>query len=150
MFTITSLLVPTDFSNNAKRALHLAIEVAKGNDAVLHILHVVEPVVYPADWNYAQVGFADLEQDLVQSSDEELKALAAEAEKQGVTVITACRRGRASEEICNYAKDFSTSIITIGTHGHSGLGHLIFGSTTERVLKKAPCPVLSVRLDIPE
>ena len=111
---------------------------------------MVEPVVYPADWNYAQVGFADLEQDLVQSSDSELKTLAEEAEKQGLTVVTASKRGRASDEICSYAKDFGISIITIGTHGHSGLGHLLFGSTTERVLKKAPCPVLSVRLDNPE
>jgi nucleotide-binding universal stress UspA family protein len=56
-------------------------------------------------------------------------------------------RGRASDEICGYAKEHGISIISIGTHGRSGLEHFLFGSTTERVLRKAPCPVLSVRLE---
>jgi nucleotide-binding universal stress UspA family protein len=149
MFTITSLLVPTDFSPSATKAFHLALQIAKGNNAMIHVLHVVEPVVYPADWNYAQVGFADIEQDLVQTSEEQLQKLVTEANNAGVEIVTACKRGRASEEICSYALENTTSIIAIGTHGHTGLEHFLFGSTTERVLKKAPCPVLSVRLDMP-
>lgn len=147
MFTVASLLVPIDFSENSLRALALAKEVAKGSKATLHLLHVVEPVVYPADWSYAQVGFADIELELEENSKKELQALADTLKTEGFTTETATRRGRASDEVCAYAADHGISIIAIGTHGRSGFEHFLFGSTTERVLRKAPCPVLSVRLD---
>ena len=147
MFTVKSLLIPTDFSENASQALGLAKEVARGPQATLHLLHVVEPVVYPADWSYAQVGFADIEQELQENAEKELAALSAKLRDEGYTVDTSVRRGRASDEICAYASECGASIIAIGTHGRSGLEHFLFGSTTERVLRKAPCPVLSVRLD---
>ncbi|MEN9281421.1 MAG: hypothetical protein RL594_356 [Bacteroidota bacterium] len=147
MFTVSSILVPTDFSENAAKALELAKELARGTNAKLHIVHVVEPVVYPADWSYAQVGFADLEKELETTMQKELNILADGLQKQGFTVETAILRGRASEEICAYAKDHAVSMIAIGTHGRGGLEHFLFGSTTERVLRKAPCPVLSVRLE---
>lgn len=147
MFTLSSFLVPTDFSENALRALEVAKALASGGGAHLHLIHVVEPVVYPADWSYAQVGFADIEQELEENSKQEIAALAGTLMSEGFTVHTAVKRGRASDEICAYAKENDISVITIGTHGRSGFEHFLFGSTTERVLRKAPCPVLSVRLD---
>ena len=147
MFTVSSILVPTDFSENAQQALGLAKEIARGTSATVHLIHVVEPVVYPADWSYAQVGFADIEQELQQNAENELTKLAEALKADGFEVSTAVCRGRASDEICAYAKDNSISILAIGTHGRSGLEHFLFGSTTERVLRKSPCPVLSVRLD---
>lgn len=147
MFTVSSLLVPTDFSENAGQALQYAKEIARGTSATVHLLHVVEPVVYPADWSYAQVGFADIEQELFDNAEKELAAQAGTLRDEGVAVVTKVVRGRASDEICGYAKENGISIIAIGTHGRSGLEHFLFGSTTERVLRKAPCPVLSVHLD---
>lgn len=147
MFTVKALLVPTDFSDNASQALQYAKEIAKGTQATLHVVHIVEPVVYPADWSYAQVGFADIEQELQENAEKELKTLSEALVAEGYTVVTAVRRGRASDEVCSYAGENDISIIAIGTHGRSGLEHFLFGSTTERVLRKAPCPVLSVRLD---
>ena len=147
MFTVSSILVPTDFSENAQKALDLAKEIARGTNATLHLIHVVEPVVYPADWSYAQVGFADLERELEANTKKELNGLADALQKEGYRVETAVLRGRASEEICAYAKAHNNSIVAIGTHGRGGLEHFLFGSTTERVLRKAPCPVLSVRLE---
>lgn len=147
MFTVKSLLVPTDFSENASQALGLAKEVARGTQATLYLLHIVEPVVYPADWSYAQVGFADIEQELQENAEKELEQLKQKLTNEGFKVEVSVRRGRASDEICNYAAENGISIISIGTHGRSGLEHFLFGSTTERVLRKAPCPVLSVRLD---
>ena len=147
MLTVSSLLVPTDFSDNAGKALALAKEVARGSSAALHLIHIVEPVVYPADWSYAQVGFADIEQELQTNAEKELETLGGKLREEGFTVVTCVRRGRASDEICNYAKEEGISIIAIGTHGRSGLEHFLFGSTTERVLRKSPCPVLSVRQD---
>ncbi len=147
MFTVASLLVPTDFSENSLRAIALAKEVARGTGAELHLLHVVEPVVYPADWSYAQVGFADIEAELQQNSEQEIQKLADALRAEGFKVVASVRRGRASDEICSYAIEHGISIITIGTHGRSGFEHFLFGSTTERVLRKSPCPVLSVRLE---
>ena len=148
MLTVSSLLVPTDFSENAGKALALAKEVARGSSAALHLIHVVEPVVYPADWSYAQVGFADIEQELQTNAEKELETLGDKLRTEGFTIVTSVRRGRASDEICNYATEVGISIIAIGTHGRSGLEHFLFGSTTERVLRKSPCPVLSVRQDL--
>ncbi len=148
MLTVSSLLVPTDFSENAGKALALAKEVARGSSAALHLIHVVEPVVYPADWSYAQVGFADIEQELQTNAEKELETLGNKLRTEGFTIVTSVRRGRASDEICNYATEVGISIIAIGTHGRSGLEHFLFGSTTERVLRKSPCPVLSVRQDL--
>lgn len=147
MFTVSSLLIPTDFSENAGQALAYAKEIARNSTATLHLLHIVEPVVYPADWSYAQVGFADIEQELYDNAEKELLLLAAVLDAEGFKVVTTVVRGRASDEICNYAKTNNISIIAIGTHGRSGLEHFLFGSTTERVLRKAPSPVLSVHLD---
>lgn len=147
MFTVASLLVPTDFSANASQALSYAKELAKATNATLHLIHVVEPVVYPADWSYAQVGFADIEQELKETSSKEMDTLVSQLQAEGFSVVAAVRMGRASDEICAYAKEKSISIISMGTHGRSGLEHFLFGSTTERVLRKAPCPILAVRFD---
>jgi len=147
MFTVTSLLVPTDFSENAGQALSYAKELARATKATLHLIHIVEPVVYPADWSYAQIGFADIEQELKDTSTKEMDALAERLRAEGFTVVTAVRLGRASEEICAYAQEKHIGIISMGTHGRSGLEHFLFGSTTERVLRKAPCPILAVRYD---
>jgi len=147
MFTVASLLVPTDFSDNAGQALSYAKELARATNSTLHLIHIVEPVVYPADWSYAQVGFADIEQELKDASTKEMEELAGKLKAEGFNVVTAVRMGRASDEICAYAKEQKISIISMGTHGRSGLEHFLFGSTTERVLRKAPCPVLAVRYD---
>lgn len=147
MLHITSILVPTDFSDNSMRALDYARELARKNGTEIHLLHTVEPVVYPADWSYAQVGFGDLEQELFDNATKEIETLAEQLRIDGFKVETAVRRGRASDEICGYAAEKKVSIISMGTHGRSGLEHFLFGSTTERVLRKAPCPVLSVRLE---
>lgn len=147
MFTVTSLLVPTDFSENAVQALSYAKELARATKASLHLIHIVEPVVYPADWSYAQVGFADIEQELKDTATKEMDVLATALRAEGYTVETSVRMGRASDEICAYAEEKKIGIISMGTHGRSGLEHFLFGSTTERVLRKAPCPILAVRYD---
>jgi nucleotide-binding universal stress UspA family protein len=93
MFTVKALLVPTDFSDNASQALQYAKEIAKGTQATLHVVHIVEPVVYPADWSYAQVGFADIEQELQENAEKELKTLSEALQAEGYKVVTAVRRG---------------------------------------------------------
>ena len=93
------------------------------------------------------MGFADIELELQNNAETELGKQAAALEAENFKVVTKVQRGRASDEICGYARENNCSIISIGTHGRSGFEHFLFGSATERVLRKAPCPVLSVRLN---
>lgn len=146
MFALTNILVPTDFSDQSNNALNQAKELARSTGAVLHLVHVVEPAVYPADWGYSQVGFVDLEQELRAAADKELDKLVETLRAEGFTVHKVVLSGRASDELINYAAEQKIDLISIATHGRSGIEHLLFGSTTERVLRKAPCPVLTVRI----
>ncbi|MFN5309298.1 MAG: universal stress protein [Candidatus Kapaibacterium sp.] len=146
MYAIRSILVPTDFSDNAAHAIGYAKELAQQNAAVIHLLHVIEPVAYPVNWGYAQVGFLDIEQEYTQAADTEMKTLADGLIAEGFTVITTIQTaGRASDEIDRYAAEHGISLICIATHGRGGIDHLLFGSTTERVLRKTPCPVFVVK-----
>lgn len=146
MFTVTNILVPTDFSDQSNNALNYARELARGTGATLHIVHVVEPTVYPADWGYSQVGFVDLEQELRTAAEKELGKMHEQLQSEKFSVVSAVLGGRASDEIIKYANDHNIDLISIATHGRSGIEHLLFGSTTERVLRKATCPVLAVRI----
>lgn len=146
MFTIKNILVPTDFSDHANNAISYAKAMAKGIEASLHVIHVVEPIVYPADWGYSQVGFVDLEKELVTAAEKELARLSETLKSEGFDVKTEVLSGRASDRIVEYAGKHHIDMIAIATHGRSGLEHFLFGSTTERVLRKADCPVLAVRV----
>lgn len=146
MYAISSILLPTDFSDNATHALGYVKELAQQNNAVIHLLHVIEPVSYPVNWGYAQVGFLDVEQEYIKAAENEMKALNDALKAEGFNVVSAINTaGRASDEIDRYAAENDISLICIATHGRSGLDHILFGSTTERVLRKTPCPVFVVK-----
>ncbi len=143
---ISSILVPTDFSEHARRALEYAKDLARCLGATLHIIHVIEPIIYPAEWGYSQLGLTELEQELHRMAQRELDTLLETLRAEGIAARGEILYGRASEQITRYAQEHGIDLISMGTHGRSGLEHFLFGSTTERVLRKAPCPVLTVRL----
>ncbi len=147
MIRIQRILVPIDFSEHSQYALQYASEIAQQLGAELLLLHVVEPIAYPADWGFSQVGLVDLEKELIDTATQELEKLTEELKSKGIKAAFEVHSGsRASDEIVRIAKERNIDIISIGTHGRSGLEHFLFGSTTERVLRRAPCPVLAVRL----
>ncbi len=147
MIRIQRILVPIDFSEHSQYALQYAAEIAQQLGAKLTLLHIVEPIAYPADWGFSQVGLVDLEKELIDTATSELEKITQELRAKGIQVDFEVHSGaRASDEIVQFAKEHNVDIISIGTHGRSGLEHFLFGSTTERVLRKAPCPVLAVRL----
>lgn len=145
MFTIESILIPTDFSPHADDALSYAKELARPLNAVLHLVHVIEPVVYPVDWGYTGVGFIDVENEYVKAAQNEIDRFTKELTEEGFTVKSAILHGRASDQILQYADDNAISLICIATHGRGGFEHFLFGSTTEKVLRKANCPIFVVR-----
>lgn len=146
MLTFPSILVPTDFSECAQEAERYGVELARTFGSVLHFLYAVEPIDTFATINGVEQSiYFDVLKDLRSSAEERFAQLAEGLTKEGLTVITAVREGRASDVIVEYANQHSIALICISTHGRRGVSHLILGSTTERVVRRAPCPLFVVR-----
>ncbi len=138
--TVSKILVPTDFSGPALQALRYAVGLAPHLTASLHLLYVVEPAIYPAELGIA----VNIEGDLADRGREQLEKLVKQecgALETQVEVAT----GVADLKIVETATESGADMIVMGTHGHSGLAHVLLGSTAERVVRKAPCPVLTIR-----
>lgn len=142
---LKKILVPIDFSDHSRKALQYAIPFAKQFNASIDLVYVVEPTIYPADFSFGQVGFPNVEDELRKRGSEELESLMKHTIKGAVQARKAILSGKASYEINEYAKKKKMDLIIIATHGHSGFEHALFGSTAEKVVRKAPCPVLVVR-----
>ncbi|HEX9614633.1 MAG TPA: universal stress protein [Bacteroidota bacterium] len=139
------ILVPIDFSEHSRKALQYAIPFAQQFGASIDLVYVVEPTVYPADFSFGQVGFPAIEDELRKRGAEELDGLVRKDIGKRVEARRAVRTGKAFYEILLYAKEENVDLILIATHGHTGIEHVLFGSTAEKVVRKAPCPVLIVR-----
>lgn len=146
MFKFNSILVPTDFSIGFEVALNYAKEIAKSMDSVLHIVHVVEPGVFPPDFGFSHVSFVDIEKELEKNAANDLASITGKLTEEGYNFRAEILFGKASDQIIDYCQTQNIELICIATHGRSGFEHLLFGSTTERVMRKATCPVLAVRL----
>jgi nucleotide-binding universal stress UspA family protein len=148
MLPITSILVPTDFSVHSEKALIYAKEWAKQWSATIHLIHIIEPVIFPVDWGYTPVDLSDVEKEYSGAAEQELKKTTESLHAEGFSIIPQIiHGGRSSDEINQYAKDHNISLICLATNGRGGVEHLLLGSTTERVIRKAPCPVLVIRPD---
>ena len=146
MIRLAKLLVPTDFSEDSEQAARYAVELAKRFQAEIHCVHVVD---IPADLlstsDYYMTGPS--EGFLDQIREESKKNLEAFAKKnlEGVGVRTAFLEGSPFVEIIRYAHNQEIDLVVIATHGRTGLRHVLFGSVAEKVVRKAPCPVLVVK-----
>ncbi|MEX1140446.1 MAG: universal stress protein [Bacteroidota bacterium] len=142
---LNRILVPIDFSDHSRKALQYAVPFAKKFNASIDLIYVVEPTVYPADFSFGQVGFPAIEDELRKRGADELDELLQKDIAKQVPAKRAVRTGKAFYEILLYAKEERIDFIIIATHGHSGIEHALFGSTAEKVVRKASCPVLVVR-----
>lgn len=142
---LQSILVPIDFSDYSKNALQYAIPFAQQFRASVHLLYVVEPTIYPADFSFGQVGFPNVEEELRKRGSDELDALLRDVIAGRIRATKTIRTGRPFYEINQFAKEMNVDLIIIATHGHTGIEHILFGSTAEKVVRGAPCPVLVVR-----
>ena len=142
---IRRILVPVDFSEHSKDALRYAVDLGLVFDAELVLVFVVESVGYPADLGYGQAAIPAIERDLSERGKTELARLAEKFVGGKLAVRLHVPAGRPFVEIIRAAKDFDADMIIIATHGHTGVEHILFGSTAEKVVRKAPCPVLVVR-----
>ena len=145
--TITNILVPVDFSPHAEHAFTYATTLAERFGAKLVLLYVVDDSFATGGWSseiYVP-NVPELMENLIADADRRLATLKASAAALGLTAETAVIRGRPAHAIVEHAQNGGFDLIVMGTHGRTGMAHVVMGSVAERVLRKAPCPVLTVR-----
>lgn len=140
---IGEIVVAVDFSECSKAALARASTFAKQYGAHLHLLHAVPPIPYAAP---AEFGVpASVTEDIENHAAAKLAEWAGEVEATGRSVSHQVTGLRAVDSICDVARERNAQLITMGTHGYTGLKHILLGSVAERTLRHAPCPVLAVK-----
>jgi len=142
---IRSILAPVDFSTHAGNALEVAVQMAKHYGAHLDMLHVVEETLHPAFYNSGVFSIYDIEPDIEGRSLEHLKQLFKQLKAEDIDVGFHVQSGRAASEITHFAREKGHDLIVMATHGLTELAHLFIGSVTEKVVRSAPCSVLTVK-----
>lgn len=142
MIRLKRILVPTDFSEHSENAVRYGCELAAKFDAELHLLHVVEltPVMYGEGAYFTP----DTEAQLVADSNKRLNELPEGDLRESLNVTRTTTSGHPLPEICGYAKKNDIDMIVLGTHGRGAIAHVLLGSVAEKVVRKAPCPVMTV------
>ena len=140
---LNNILVPTDFSPASLKALHYGIAFARQFNAVLSLVHVVEP--RPAVAGFESVPITIDDTQVLKNFERRLTEFTAENVPAGIVVNTLVQHGSAFEEVVSTAKARDIDLIIASTHGHTGFKRVLFGSTAERIVQRAPCPILVVR-----
>ncbi len=140
---IDQILVPTDFSDNAKLALEYATTLAQKCSARLHLVHSpVVPAYLLMDLSYSPGPEAVTR--ILNDAEDALRQQADSIADSGVECVTAIREGLVHESIRDYASENGIDLVVVGTHGRSGVAKLMYGSVTERVLKTTAAPIIVV------
>jgi nucleotide-binding universal stress UspA family protein len=144
---IRSILLPTDFSACGNYALSYAASLARTFGASIICVHVIEPMVPTVGYSgmTEPLPIADISDQLEDSAERELPKLAECEECAGLAVEELIVHGEAASEIVRVAQDRQVDLIVVSSHGRTGLGRMLFGSTAEAVVRHAPCPVLVVK-----
>lgn len=135
------ILVPIDFSQTSHRALDFAIPMATQFGARISLLHVIEPIIYPQEIGPIAVS----EMRLAESALKELRTLAHKTVPAANLKKVLTRTGLPYREITDAARQLKADLIVLTTHGHTGFARVLLGSTAERIVRHARCPVLTVR-----
>lgn len=141
MLAIGTILHPTDFSEHSKHAFHLACSLARDHGARVVLLHVVVPpmtscegVVLPPP---------------IEEATEDAKRRLSQIKLADIPIEHRVAEGDPAEMILRVAEEVHADLIVMGTHGRTGLSRLLMGSVAEQVMRKAPCPVLTMKAPFP-
>lgn len=147
---VQRILLPTDFSEFSKTAERAACELADQFGAELHVLHVLHDPLLTMPMTAAAllVPPKSLDNEIT-FAEEEIQKSPPPSWASGKKVVRLVRIGATYDTIVQYAKQNAIDLIVIGTHGRTGLPHLLLGSVAERVVQLAPCSVLTVRSERP-
>lgn len=145
MEKIENILFPTDFSVNSSYAFDYALDLAKKYGTRLYILHVVHELIDTTGYYVPNVSLVELQDDLLKGAKEMMEKFCKDRMGDFENFETVNTIGLPHLEILNFAKDNGVGMIVMGTHGRTGIDRVLFGSVAEKVVKKALCPVLTVR-----
>lgn len=141
----SKILFPTDFSEGALSALPYAVDYARSCGAKLVLLHVVYDIATASGLYVPHISVDEMYRELEANARKQLENFGAELRQDIKNVEYVVLRGVPYEEILRFAKENGIDLIVIGTHGRKGLDRFLFGSTAEKVVRYAHCPVLTVR-----
>ena len=147
MTMFKNILFSTDFSENARAAVPIAVDLAKKYGAKLHIVHVYPEAGHIAEFEapvHGEIG-ALMVQPAGTETERKLDALCQEVSFEVGSCKSKLLRGKPDTEIVRYAKEENIDLIVMSSHGLSGLEHALFGSTAERVLRECQCNVFIVK-----
>ncbi|HUR32796.1 MAG TPA: universal stress protein [Vicinamibacterales bacterium] len=146
MIALKRILVATDFGEAADAALAYGRELARTFQATLHVLNVADDVYVRLGGDAYIAVLPDLQQDIEREAERRLDTLLIDNDAVPLPVKKAVVTSSATAAaIVQYARDHDIDLIIIGTHGRGAVAHLLMGSVAERVVRTAPCPVLTVR-----
>jgi universal stress protein A len=146
VLAIKRILVPIDFSEPSHDALDYAKGVADAFGSSLHVLHVLEDLAAHAWTTEVYVAaLPGVHEEMERQATERLGELLSDDEKRKYDAKLVLRTGSAFVEVVRHAREEGIDLIVMGTHGRGALAHMLLGSVAERVVRKAPCPVLTVR-----
>ena len=137
------ILVPIDFSETSIKAFECALGMAQKLGATVDLIHIYEPPSFMSGYQAVPIALSDKE--VVQKARIDLDALIPPDLPSNITIKSFVRTGKPHVEIAKFAEEQESDLIVISTHGYTGLKHTFMGSTTERVVRHAHCPVLVVR-----
>ncbi len=142
-----NILVPTDFSAASQEAVRYAYDLAVRLGATLHIVHVLEnPFAPGAFMEMYTPPPAEYFTDLERQAEEKLRACLTEAEREACHVVLTTRLGVPSSEILDRLDDDpKIDLVVMATHGRGGVARLVMGSVADKIIRAAPCPVLTLR-----
>jgi nucleotide-binding universal stress UspA family protein len=139
------ILVPIDFSEYSQQALIYAKEIASFYNARLLLLHIVEEFIPPTFYMTTGASAVAFSPELKAKTKEAIIELMQNTKGPKVEADFYVIEGNAAHDIVDFAKEKNSDLIVIATHGRTGLEHLLMGSVTEKVVRRAPCPVFTVR-----
>ncbi len=145
-FNLKRILVPIDFSSYSKAATDYAIFFAEKTNASLDFLHVIEQEIHPSIYAAGIESIFEIDSNLKERVIQHMKEFLQDQLTDHLKVDYHVREGKAHKEIVEFVKEHDIDLIVIATHGLTGLDYLLLGSTTEKVVRWATCPVLTVKL----
>jgi len=144
MISIKNILSPIDYSIFSERALTYAIEFAEKYKAKLYLIRVLDIGIYEID-DTELYSVNIVEKETIDKLRKRLLRCVNEETKGRISVEAIIVQGVPFSEIIKASKEYKIDLIVLGTHGRTGLSHAIMGSVAEKVVRKAPCPVLTIR-----
>ena len=146
MKPFTKILTAVDFSENSECAFYYALTLARQFNAELTIMHVINEPVDLRGFYVPHISFEQLEKEIEESAVKMMEEFCSSKMGTYTDYKTSIVTGIPADEITSAAGKIGASLIVLGTHGRTGLDRILFGSTAERVVRSADCPVLTVRL----